>query len=120
MIQLINFEVSMNKITTLSEFQETINSPGIHIIKVSADWCGPCRVLKSNIEALDESVKQLFVEANVDEIEEKLTDALNIRNIPIVIVFKDGKEVKRFVGLRTTKEILDIIDIIDLENGNSI
>lgn len=67
-----------------------------------AEWCGPCRMVSPIIEKLVESMsdKIKIVKLNVDENQEL---ALNygIRSIPSLLIFRDGKEIARTVGVAT-------------------
>jgi thioredoxin 1 len=67
-----------------------------------AEWCGPCRMVSPIIEKLGESMsdKIKIVKLNVDENKEL---ALNygIRSIPSLLIFRDGKEIARTVGVAT-------------------
>ncbi|MGH8708988.1 MAG: thioredoxin [Burkholderiales bacterium] len=64
-----------------------------------APWCGPCRALTPTLEkvAQDYEGKVKLVKINSDE-NQQLAAALNIRSIPNVIAFKDGKAVAQFMG----------------------
>ena len=108
----------MNKITTLDEYNNLINSPGIHIIKVSASWCNPCKTLGENIDRLKDSIKKLFTEIDVDEAEDSLIAKLNIRNVPVLIFCKNGGEYRRLVGLKTLEEISSIIELENKDDQN--
>lgn len=77
------------------------------IKKFSATWCGPCRVLKQNLEGFTRvPVEEIDVEANTDE-----TTKYNIRNVPVLVYLdENGNEVDRTVGLVTVQKINEIID----------
>ena len=77
------------------------------ILKFSASWCGPCRVLKQNLEGFTRvPVEEIDVEANIDE-----TTKYNIRNVPVLVYLdENGNEVDRTVGLVTVQKINEIID----------
>ena len=77
------------------------------IKKFSATWCGPCRVLKQNLEGFTRvPVEEIDVEANTDE-----TTKYNIRNVPVLVYLdENGNEVDRTVGLITVQKINEIID----------
>ena len=77
------------------------------IKKFSATWCGPCRVLKQNLEGFTRvPVEEIDVEANIDE-----TTKYNIRNVPVLVYLdENGNEVDRTVGLVTVQKINEIID----------
>jgi len=64
-----------------------------------APWCGPCRALTPTLEkvARDFAGKVKLVKVNSDENQE-LAAAFNIRSIPNVIAFRDGKAVAQFMG----------------------
>jgi len=100
----------MKKIITTSEYFEIINSPGIYIIKISANWCNPCKVLTSNINDLPEELRNLFFEVDADEAEEDLIDLLNVRNIPTLILYKNGVEHKRSTGVLSVEDLIKFIN----------
>ena len=100
----------MNKIKTVSEYQDLLNQPGVHIIKVFASWCNPCRTLASRINDLNDSIKNLFVEIDVDEAEDQLLDILKVRNVPVLIFYNGTKEANRLVGAQTKDAILSILE----------
>lgn len=99
----------MKKITKLSEYQDLLNQPGKHVIKISASWCNPCKTLASTIQTLDQDIQDLFVEIDVDEAEEDLINNLNVRNVPVLIFYDGNKEYNRTVGTVTKEKIIQCI-----------
>ena len=69
-----------------------------------ATWCGPCRMQGPAIDKLAEEGYNAG-KVNVDE-EEDLAARYHVMNIPTLILFKDGKEVDRMVGVQS-KELLE-------------
>ena len=68
------------------------------IVDFWAPWCAPCRMLGPNFEALSKEMKDIkFAKVNIDENNE-LADMLNVKNIPCMVLFKDGEEVNRILG----------------------
>ena len=100
----------MNKIITLSEYQNLLEKPGKHIIKVSASWCNPCKVLAKTIDTLDEEFRDLFVEVDADEAESELLVKLNVRNVPVLIFYDQDTEFNRTVGAVTKDKIMSILN----------
>lgn len=76
-----------------------------------AEWCGPCKVLTPTLEALEAEYAGKFVLAKVNtETEPTLAQAFQIRSIPDVRIFKDGKVVGGFVGAQPAEAIRQILD----------
>ena len=100
----------MNKINTVKEYQELLTTPGIHVIKVSASWCGPCKVLAATINELDDSIKEMFVEVNADEAEEELLNLLHVRNVPLLVFYNGDQEYARRVGIETKEGLITLIN----------
>ena len=72
------------------------------IVKIGAEWCGPCRALDKQLENFNRCE---VVRYDVDE-NESIADEYNIRNIPVTILFDDNdNEIKRWVGLFNVREI---------------
>ena len=97
----------MSKIINAKEFnEEVLTSKEKVLVDFYADWCGPCRMLGP---ILDEISKDHTVyKVNVDN-ESELAQNYGIMSIPCMIIFKDGKEVNRMVGLRSKSDILELL-----------
>ena len=74
-----------------------------------ADWCGPCNAMAPVIEevATELDGKAKVGKINVDE-NSDIAVEYNVMSIPTLIVFKNGKEEKRLVGLRDKEELLSL------------
>lgn len=81
-------------------FQSEI-AHGVTLVDFYADWCGPCRMVAPIMEELSLELHGQAKIAKLDiENAQKTTSSFGVTSIPTVILFKDGKEVKRVVGLR--------------------
>jgi putative thioredoxin len=76
-----------------------------------APWCGPCRALTPTLEkvAKDYAGKVKLVKINSDENQE-LAAAFNIRSIPNVIAFKDGRPAAQFMGAVPESQVRAFFD----------
>jgi thioredoxin len=95
---------------TDKNFDDTIKSNKLVLVDFWASWCGPCRALAPTIEQMAQEYagKALIAKLNVDENPEK-AECFQVFSIPTMIVFKDGCEVERMVGLCAKKNIDDAL-----------
>jgi thioredoxin 1 len=94
---------------TDANFNEEIKK-GVTLVDFHADWCGPCRMLAPVLEQVAKDVKGKAVVAKVDiDSEQKTASHFQITSVPTMILFKDGKEVQRLIGLRTADVVKEFI-----------
>ena len=93
---------------TEEEFNETINnSHKIVVVDFFAEWCMPCLMLAPIIDELAEqkNLKEIkFTKINVDDNQE-LSQKYKVSSIPCLIIFKNGKEVDRIIGMQSGEVI---------------
>ncbi|HKM32207.1 MAG TPA: thioredoxin [Oscillospiraceae bacterium] len=92
-----------------AEFQSTISkSDKPVLVDFWAPWCGPCKMLAPILEEAASEVGSdaVIAKVNIDE-ESSLAERFGIFSIPTMIVFKDGEEVDRIVGLTSKEKILE-------------
>lgn len=90
--------------------KEVVDFKGTVLVDFWAPWCMPCRMLSPVVDAVGEEVTNAKVaKINVDE-QENLAARFDVMSIPTLIVFKDGKEVKRSVGIIPKEEIVKMLD----------
>lgn len=99
---------NMKKLTEDS-FQAEIDK-GVVLVDFYADWCGPCRMMAP---VLDRVAKDLAGSATIAKLDidhaQKTAGRFQVTSVPTLILFKDGKEVGRLVGLRDADTIKDFI-----------
>ncbi len=88
-----------------SDFTKVIQASSVVLVDFWATWCGPCKSQGPILEELakDED-KGVILKVDVDQMED-LARQFKIVSIPTLIVFKDGVETKRFIGVQD-KDIL--------------
>ncbi len=93
-----------------NNFEEVVlKHTGKVLVDFNAEWCGPCKMLKPSLEAVAaHSSDAKIVSVNIDDAEE-LAEQYNVASIPCLVLFENGKEVKRSVGLIPKDAIEDMI-----------
>ena len=81
------------------------------LVDFNAVWCGPCKILKPRIQRLlkKRGEKVELYEIDVDK-NSALANKMNVKGIPLLILYKGGKEVWRTMGLAEEKDLMDKVD----------
>ena len=95
---------------TKTNFQtEVLNSEGTILIDFWAPWCGPCRMVSPVVDEVAEEMDTVKVgKVNVDE-QPELAAKFNVMSIPTLIVMKNGRINSASVGVKSKKQILEMI-----------
>ena len=89
--------------------KEVLENSGVSLVDFYASWCGPCKMLSPIIEEIAEERSDVAVgKINIDESVD-LASQYGVVSIPTLIVFKDGKEIKRQVGFMPKDDILEML-----------
>lgn len=92
---------------------EVKNSDIPVVVDFWAEWCGPCRMLGPIIEELssDYDGKAIIGKVDVDS-NQQFAAQYGVRNIPTVLIFKDGELVNRQVGVSQKNVYSEYIDAL--------
>jgi len=90
---------------------EAAKKNGLTLVDFSAPWCAPCRLQEPIIRQLADQFtgKAVIAEVNIDASREMAAN-LGIRSIPTLILFINGKEVQRFVGLQSEATLSEALE----------
>lgn len=96
-------------VTTDNFEAEVLKSDAPVLVDFYADWCGPCKMLAPLLEQFAQENPQVKVcKINVDDQADLAMD-YDVRSIPTLVVFKDGKEANRSVGLISKSQLQNLI-----------
>lgn len=96
----------MTELTQDNFEKEILKSNKPVLVDFWAPWCMPCKLIASTVEKLAVEMKDRVsvLKSNVDENPDIATE-LSIMNIPTLVLFKDGKEVSRIIGVNSKEAI---------------
>jgi len=90
---------------------EVINSEKTVLLDFWAPWCAPCRMISPVIEQIADEVSDINIKVgkiNVDD-EQELALEFEVMSIPTLVVFKNGKIVKKSIGVKSKAAILEML-----------
>jgi len=86
---------------------DSLIKDGVTIVDFYAEWCGPCKMLGSVLEEIEDKVN--IIKVNTDEYGD-LANRFKVMSIPHLVYFKDGKEVTYSIGFMDKDMILEKIE----------
>jgi thioredoxin len=87
------------------DFEATVIGAGVPVlVDFYADWCGPCKMVAPIMDEVAHANVGALIVAKIDtDRAQRLAGELEIRGVPTLILFRDGEEVDRSVGLEPDK-----------------
>ncbi len=84
---------------------------GVVLVDFWADWCMPCKMMAPILNEVAEATDgtATIYKLNVDE-QQQVAAQFGIRSIPTMILFKDGKEMERIIGVKSKEAVIASIN----------
>ncbi|MDE6578886.1 MAG: thioredoxin [Muribaculaceae bacterium] len=95
----------------MEKFEDIIKSEKPVLVDFFATWCGPCKLMHPVLEELHEKVgeKARIIKIDIDK-NEQLAAAYNVRSVPTLMLFKDGKLEWREAGVQPIAKLEQLIN----------
>lgn len=94
----------------MSNFKDIINSEKPVLVDFFATWCGPCQMLLPVLNQVKDSLQDriTIIKIDVDK-NQDLAQKQQVRGVPTMMLFQNGKQLWRQSGVLTKEEIINII-----------
>lgn len=98
------------KVIQEQEFEAEVKE-GVTLVDFYATWCGPCRVMATILEDIEDSLtgKANIIKVDVDECE-NLARRFGIMSIPTLLVFKNGELKEKHVGIWDKDDCISTVE----------
>ena len=131
MIISIYARIKMNKTPAITDHKDILilseknfqqqTKGKVVLVDFWAAWCAPCRMMAPVLNAVAEELTGNMKVGKINiEQEKSLVNHFKIRSIPTLILFQNGKEVKRFVGVKQKENLLKEINSFNIESFKGV
>lgn len=112
-MRTIKFDIMALEITDATFDEVVLKSNKPVVVDFWAAWCGPCRMVGPIIDEVSQEYEGKAVVGKVDvDSNQEFAAKYGVRNIPTVLVFKDGEIVNRHVGVSPKQVYTDAIEAV--------
>ncbi len=95
----------------MGSFKDIINSDQPVLVDFFAEWCGPCKTMFPILKEVTEKVqgKAKVIKIDVDK-NQQAANVYQVRGVPTLVLFKNGKQLWRQSGVFQTNELVNLIN----------
>jgi len=95
---------------SIDQFNAAVKTPGTVLVDFGAEWCPPCKKMEPVLKSLQNNNAGKFTLVKVDGgKDEDILKQYSVTQLPVFIIFKDGKQVWRKDGIATEKEMAEAL-----------
>jgi thioredoxin 1 len=99
----------MYRALATSPDMQDLPETGVHILDFTARWCGPCKALAPTLAAIERDYRVPVVAIDVDD-DPVTAQRFDVRSMPTLVFWRDGREVGRIVGARPKAFVAGVLD----------
>jgi thioredoxin 1 len=94
-----------------TEFDSLLKSESLLVVDCTATWCGPCKLVAPLIDRLADDYRDRAKVFKLDlDSNKPVAKRFEIRSIPAVMVFKQGKLIETLVGVKPYEEFTAAVE----------
>jgi thioredoxin 1 len=91
------------------EFSAVVTDHDVVLVDFHAEWCGPCQMLAPVVKAVAADSSAAVAKVDIDR-NRQIAMQYGVRSVPTLLLFADGEQVERLVGLQDRTVLTDLID----------
>jgi thiol-disulfide isomerase/thioredoxin len=106
----------MHKLLSLSNFNDISNENKTVIVKVGADWCGSCNVIKplyNQFAEINNNSNIIFTEINTEDADDELLEFIDVKALPTFLFYKNKELTNKIIGF-DKQNLAEYINNLDL------
>ncbi len=92
-----------------SHLEEVVSEYGVVLVDFYADWCGPCKMIEPVLEDLASDTDAVIAKVDIDQ-HQRLAGANGVQGVPTLLLYSDGQQVERTVGVQPAEQLRQLID----------